>query len=327
MTEDVDFAFLFGKTADGIYEEGGKCLWLEEGAVRFDLSWVDGGGAEEPIPVNDGEWHHIAWTKEGTGVSVWIDGEWYFDADFGEWRDDGETVITMGAAWEEPGADWPGTLQGYMDDVRFYQEVLDEERIKAIAYNLKSYWTFDSDFSDAVGGNDGEGDDLVSISNEEFVLGSGSTLFEGEDMADDGILLMTEDVDFAFLFGKTADGIYEEGGKCLWLEEGAVRFDLSWVDGAGAEEPVPVNDGEWHNIAWTKEGTEIAVWIDGEWYFSSDFGEWRDDGEMVITMGAAWEEPGADWPGTLQGNMDDVKFFQSVLSEEAIVSIYEAGAP
>jgi hypothetical protein len=344
MTED-DFAFLFGKTADGLYEEGGKCLWLEEGAVRFDLSWVDGTGGEEPVPVNDGEWHHIAWTKEGTFTEVWIDGEWYFEADFGEWRDDGDYVITMGAAWEEAGAGWPGTLQGYMDDVRFYKEVLDEYQIQAIA-TLKSHWTFDTDFSDVVDGNDGEGDDLVSISTEEFVLGSGSALFEGVDEGDNGILLaggtdldmgneakftvtfwlMTED-DIAFLFGKTADGIYEEGGKCLWLEDGAVRFDLSWVDGAGGEEPVFVNDGEWHHVAWTKEGTFTEVWIDGEWYFEADFGEWRDDGDYVITMGAAWEEPGAGWPGTLQGYMDDVMFFQNVLSEEAIFSIYEAGAP
>jgi hypothetical protein len=51
------------------------------------------------------------------------------------------------------------------------------------------YWPFDIDFNDYGGENHGEPDDFVSISNEEFVLGGGSALFEGEDMADNGILL------------------------------------------------------------------------------------------------------------------------------------------
>jgi hypothetical protein len=58
-----------------------------------------------------------------------------------------------------------------------------------------------------------------------------------------------------------------------------------------------------------------------------NMGEWTEDGETVITMGAAWEEPGGDWPGTLQGYMDDVRFFQNVLPEDAILTIYEGGAP
>jgi hypothetical protein len=57
MTEDADMAFLFGKTADGIYEEGGKGLYLYEGAVIFDLSWVGDAANPEPVLVNDGEWH------------------------------------------------------------------------------------------------------------------------------------------------------------------------------------------------------------------------------------------------------------------------------
>jgi hypothetical protein len=51
-----------------------------------------------------------------------------------------------------------------------------------------------------------------------------------------------------------------------------------------------------------------------------------EDDETVITMGSAWEESGAGWPGTLQGYLDDVRFFQSFLSEDAIFAIFEEGA-
>jgi hypothetical protein len=347
LTEDADMAFLFGKTGDGEYVEGGKCLYLFEGAVVFDLWGVGDAANADPVLVNDGEWHHIACAKEGTMVTVYIDGEFSFEGDMGEWIDDGDFVITMGSAWEEQGSDWPGTLQGYMDDVRFYTERLSEVEIHAIFFDLKSRWTFDIDFSDAVGGNDGAGDDLVSISTEEFLVGTGSALFEGEDMADNGDLLadgtdldmgteaeftvsfwvMTEDADMAFLFGKTGDGEYVEGGKCLYLFEGAVIFDLWGVGDAANADPVLVNDGEWHHIACAKEGTMVTVYIDGEFSFEGDMGEWIDDGDFVITMGSAWEEPGSDWPGTLQGYMDDVRFYQSILSEEAIFAIYEESVP
>lgn len=207
------------------------------------------------------------------------------------------------------------------------------------------YWPFDVDFNDyngeGVGPNDGSGDDMVSIDGGEFIRGIGSGLFEGEDEADNGILLAggtdldmgtdaeftvtlwvkTEDEGLAFLFGKTDNGEFVEGGKCIYLEEGYVVFDLFGVGGFGSEEQY--NDGEWHHIALAKEGTEIFVWIDGEWSFEGDLGDWRDDGDFVITMGAAWEAPGEGWPGTLQGNLDDVRFYPEVLSEEDIIAIYE----
>ena len=215
-----------------------------------------------------------------------------------------------------------------------------------IPVGATGYWPFDSDFSDfngeGGGPNDGSGDDLVSIVTDEFARGTGSALFEGEDGADNGALLAggvdldmgtdaeftvtlwfkTEDDGLAFLFGKTDNGEFVEGGKCIYLEEGYVIFDLFGVGGLGSDGQY--NDGEWHHIAMTKEGTEVIVWIDGEWSFEGDLGEWRDDGDFVITMGAAWEAPGEGWPGTLQGHLDDVRFYPEVLSEEDIIAIYES---
>jgi hypothetical protein len=85
--------------------------------------------------VNDGEWHHVAYRKSGLMVATFIDGVQDIDAELGEWSDDTDFQITMGAAWEEPPDEWwPGNYQGYLDDVRFFQSALSASMIQAI-YN------------------------------------------------------------------------------------------------------------------------------------------------------------------------------------------------
>jgi hypothetical protein len=214
---------------------------------------------------------------------------------------------------------------------------------------VAGYWPFETDFNDyneaGYGPNNGVGDELVSIS-DDAVAGIGSALFEGEDGADNGTMLaggedldMGVEADFTitlwvktedengFLIGKTFDGEYvNEGSKCIYLGEGGVICDLWGVGDAGWDE-VYVSDGDWHNIAWIKEGTVITVYVDGEYAWDADFEEWRDDEDRVLTMGAGWEEPESDWPGALQGLIDDVRFYPVVLAEDDLVDIYEEFAP
>jgi PKD repeat protein len=343
-TTDTD-GFIFGKSSpEGLYVQGGNCIWLDGGNVSFDLSWVDGAGGG--IAVNDGEWHHIAYRKSGLTVATFIDGVQDIDAELGEWSDDTDFQITMGAAWEEPPDEWwPFNFQGYLDEVQFYQEGLSEEEIIAAYTNQKAHWTFDNDLKDVLGSNHGEGDETISISTDEYIEGSGSVLFESEDETQTGQLFagtdlgMGTDDDFTvtlwikttdtdgFIFGKSSpEGLYVQGGNCIWLDGGNVSFDLSWVDGAGGG--IAVNDGEWHHIGYRKSGLMVATFIDGVQDIDAEVGEWSDDTDFQITMGAAWEEPPDEWwPFNYQGYMDDVRFFQRALPASAINTIYEENAP
>jgi PKD repeat protein len=341
-----DEGFLFGKTSeeDGAYLQGASCIWIGEGNVNIDIAWVDGAGGG--IPVNDGEWHHVAWTKTGLASATYIDGVKDIDSEFGDWSDDAGFQITMGAAWEEAGAEWwPFNYQGYMDEVQFFQEYFTAEEIIAMYTDQKAHWTFDADFKDVLGSNHGEGDETISISTDEFIEGTGSVLFESEDETQAGQLLagtdlgMGPDDDFTvtlwlkttddegFLFGKSsAEGLYVQGGNSIWLAEGNVNFDLSWVDGAGGS--IAVNDGEWHHVAYRKSGLMIATFIDGVQDIDTELGEWSDDTDFQITMGAAWEEPPDEWwPGNFQGYMDDVRFFQRAIPASSINAIYEENKP
>jgi Concanavalin A-like lectin/glucanases superfamily len=204
-----------------------------------------------------------------------------------------------------------------------------------------AYWPFDSDFSEVLSGAAGAGGTDVSISSDAKI-GDGAALFEGADLEIESALfypeanapmgpedqftislwINTDDEGLGWLFGKTLDETYVEGGKGVYLESGDVVFDLSWI-GEWRAEGVGVNDGEWHHIAVVKNDEEVLIYVDGEEAGGDVYEDWSSDEGTVVTIGAAWEEEGSDWPGTFQGLMDDVTFYDSALSAEEIAAIFE----
>jgi hypothetical protein len=219
------------------------------------------------------------------------------------------------------------------------------------------YWPFDTDFNDfngeGNGPNNGTGDDMVSIVTDEFIRGIGSGLFEGEDGADNGQVLAggegldmgiaaeyaisfwvkTEDEN-GFLVGKTSDGEYVDvGNKGLYIGDGFIVGDIWGIGDYGWDDEVYIADGEWHHIVWNKGefdegegGVWTEIWLDGEFAYETLQGEWADDLEdAMFTIGAAWEVAGIgeEWPGAMEGNIDDVAFYPYWLDEEDIVAIFE----
>ena len=201
-----------------------------------------------------------------------------------------------------------------------------------------AYWSFDTDFTEAVNSAGADGGDGVSITSDAKV-GSGAALFEGDEASTASALfydidapmgpddqftvtmwMKTVDEELGFMFGRTFDGEYVEGGKGVYLDGGSVVFDISWVGDFWAED-VGVNDGEWHHIAIVKSDAELLIYVDGEEAGGGDIEEWSDDDDTIVTIGAAAEEPGGDWPGIFQGTLDDVIFFNTALSADDIADI------
>jgi hypothetical protein len=207
---------------------------------------------------------------------------------------------------------------------------------------VTSYWSFDTNLKEEVSDTEGEGGVGVSITTDAAV-GDGAALFDGgddgniesalfyadanapmgpEDLFTITLWVKTEDEEMGFLFGRSFEGDYFEGAKGLYINFGPVVFDIAWIDGFETEDAV--NDGEWHHIAVVKGEGELFIYIDGEEALFVEFGEWSDDDETVVTLGAA-SEYGDAWPGTFNGTMDDVRFYPDALSEEEIIAIYEGG--
>ena len=205
---------------------------------------------------------------------------------------------------------------------------------------LVAYWSFENDLNELVSGTGPDGGDKVTIVQDSKV-GNGAAKFDGSELSLDGALfydlenvrmdegeqwtytlwLKTEDPDAGFIFGMSFSGEYVEGAKGLWLDDGLVNFDVSWVDGTGAD--IQVNDNQWHNIAVSKGEEGLKIYVDGVLYtVASEIG-WSSSEGTVTTIGTAIEAPDeGDWPGVYHGLIDDIRFYDYVLTDEEIANIY-----
>jgi Concanavalin A-like lectin/glucanases superfamily len=210
--------------------------------------------------------------------------------------------------------------------------------VVTLPQDVNAWWTFDKDFSEYISKDAGAGGDGVSIESDDAVQGLGAADFEGEDTfinsavysnatakmgPDDdftiAVWIKTSDENDGWIFGKTVDSLYVDGGKGLYIDYGNIVFDLYGIDEVRTDDSF--NDGLWHHVSFVKTGTTGTIYVDGDEKASYDFGDWTDDGDGGVTIGSAWEEDGSDWPGTYQGLMDDVRFYQKALTADEIAAI------
>lgn len=101
----------------------------KSGTIRFEYQ---GGGHNGVTIVNDGNWHHIAYTYDGSTIKLYVDGVEDFTISGKTLRtgEAGETDVNIGS--QGTGA----KFQGALDDVRIYDLVLTPEEIVTIS-NIK----------------------------------------------------------------------------------------------------------------------------------------------------------------------------------------------
>jgi hypothetical protein len=96
------------------------------GQIRFEYQ---GGGHSGTTVVNDGEWHHVAYTYDGDTIKLYVDGVEDFTTSgiTLQTGSAGETDVYIGSQ--------AGNLNftGMMDDVRIFTEVLTPEEIKNLS--------------------------------------------------------------------------------------------------------------------------------------------------------------------------------------------------
>ncbi len=200
-----------------------------------------------------------------------------------------------------------------------------------------AWWPFEEDFTDLIGGYDGEAGDGVTVTTEESANGFGSAMFDGSEeayiFAPGEELGMGPDDDYTFaswvkissicfLFGKTWEGWFGEGtpgviAQSYGPDDTWVGFVNAWGDQIW-EHSDNLADGNWHHVAVTKEDGFVTVYIDGEEFMSGDL-ETAENEDMMITMGGA--DDGYGWPGAIDGYMDDVRFYDYALTAEEIDAI------
>jgi len=96
------------------------------GVTRFEYQ---GGGHNGSIAINDGVWHHVAYTYNGDTIKLYVDGAEIFTVSGKVLRtgESGETDVNIGS--QLGGSIW----QGIMDDVRIFDTVLTPEEVLVLS--------------------------------------------------------------------------------------------------------------------------------------------------------------------------------------------------
>ena len=84
--------------------------------------------------------------------------------------------------------------------------------------------------------------------------------------------------------------------------------------------PEVLTTGQWHLIAGIYDGTNIMVYVDGQWKASLAYSAGIYPGKDPLYIGSNWN---ATWPGAL----DEVRVFNVALSAADILAEYQGGTP
>lgn len=264
-----------------------------------------------------------------------------------------------GAVWSPPSTDGVYTITCVANDGEEDSEPLTTEIVVASVPDYAYHWSFNGDGLEAV-----VGEDVVVPSSADFAAGHvgqaimfNSTPEDPDDAAfgtDAPSLAGADDFSFSlwfatdvedemgFLFGKTLDGWYlpedmdnpglgSAKGLIMYVDattgEIELSYDNSWVDGFGGL-TTATTDGSWHQAVVTHVGASdtYTIYCDADTVASVSFGgETNPDVSTVITMGNAFEEEGAgEWPGAYHGYMDEVVYWDVVLTATQVATLYNA---
>lgn len=281
----------FGSEADT-----GQSAWFflnPEGKLAFDLrSW---GGPVSTAKVNDGAWHHVAITCDGSTFQLYVDGEPTGTAMRGpiDLRS-GEAWI--GAATKRLDTPWDRQwrFEGVIAEVRAWTRALAQTEINTQSRSrptgaeadLVGWWPLDAAHLDVDRSSRGRNAEISSpmqaadpARRSPAFWGTG-VIFDGSKHAllvlNDGLLVGSGAAKFTLeaWIKTTASGrrmqILSFGrepglGQGVWFfvnPEGKLQFDFSGWGGPVSVEHV--NDGAWHHVAATCDAGTIQLFIDGK---------------------------------------------------------------
>jgi len=315
---------------------GGAVYWY--GYNNGALSARGGAGSG----INDGQWHHVVWTSNGSAWKGWIDGvdagsiTMDLGTNVGAWFSDfsGGDNFSLGRL-ERPSQ--YGDYAGLIDDLRVFDHQLTQAEIDAL-YNYGSLHVHYK--------MDGNSDD--SSGNDFTTTAIGDAAYQGGKINDGGIITdtgnglwrraLTTELDnlsaftvaFWIKYKDTPvnyhDLAFSQGGT------GSVRTFNMYIDGTPniawnfyddrtlawksvfyAYNSSDLSDQEWHHMAGTWDGINLRLYIDGDLKATSASFAAFTPGQLPTSLDIA--------DGEFDAEFDDFRIYSSALEATDLLQL------
>jgi len=362
------------------YDHGMGIVWVGSTSVMVLLE--DNGTTllQRSTPgtadLNDGAWHHIVVSQDGTELKIFIDGSQQTLSGTntvpGAWFDDpAGTFADASFGCRAVSSGYDHYNDAIYDDFRYYESALSADEVAKL-YN-------DGDGTEEetplLSGNPGDpldsptmhlklNDDAAntSVSNTGTEADTTASIFSNTS-----VLSTTGLVDKAFAFDGdecvdtdpfgsylTGEGT---GAFSFWVKDvaaGKIMFNYSsnsamgvvWV-GSGSvmvlienstqtllqrynANNINLNDGAWHHIVTSQDGTELKIFIDGIQQAlagtNTTPGAWFDDvGGTFSDASFGCRAIGASYDHYNTAAYDDFRYYEGGLSQAEVLALYSQG--
>ncbi len=128
--------------------------------------------------------------------------------------------------------------------------------------------------------------------------------------------------------GAHAGGTAEDANEVLlWLRDsGKIEFFLKGVR-SGALTIPNIQDNKWHHIIWSREDKHVILYIDGEKRLDASYSSDDTLGALTVDAGGLiigqdQDSVGGDLNQTFLGNIDEVKIFNTIISDSDAQILY-----
>jgi hypothetical protein len=320
----------------------GARLFLNNGNVTFG----DSGGANQIASTgtfNDGAWHHVAASYDGTRMNLYVDGE-LVAVDESASLNIGSGDISLGATLSNAGGG--NYFNGLMGETRLWSTARSSEEVREnytlqVASNttgLQAQYTFADRNGSTV-------NDATSNNNDLKVTSEAATLNgtnQGFTVSDDASLNFGTTASFTLesWFNTSASGDYQrillknadslDGGQQYSIDVDAngyaeLRFNNNSSGSTFLKTDIKVNDGTWHHMAAVFDNANdlISIYVDGQLnntLSTTDIPK-QDTGDLGIGYAV---NQGGNTPGQyFNGQLDDIRIWNTARTADQIADNFQ----
>jgi hypothetical protein len=105
----------------------------------------------------------------------------------------------------------------------------------------------------------------------------------------------------------------------------------AWAGGSGSDKTftpaAAVNDGLWHHLVTTYDGTSITLYVDGVALASQTAVRATVMDPYGFSIGAALNTLDPNSPGNFDGTIDDVSIYAAALNQATVTNHHQFGTP
>lgn len=332
-------------------------LYLKDNSISYTLNNGKAGTAQEKsINLSDntgkvkaGKWNHAAVVRGGDTFTLYVNGE-KADTVTQTGIDQSQNPYTMwlGGFKNNAGGEPTKQFKGLMDEVKFYNTDITEEKVKSIfdtenpeLDNLKPIIDFNMDtYTEGKITNTANG----KTYSVKASLGEG---IDGQALIFDGKTAVNIGTDFkpskAYtmmawinqdLGGGACQAIAARGNSgngtdqlAMLIKDKGIYHCVAYSDGTGNSKyqeknvPLNLNMGEWKHIAVTFDGSNLTYYVNGKEAFRQEnFAQGGfADTSMPMYIGADCASNGTLWyTHGFKGRMDNVQLYDTALTAEQV---------